>query len=251
MDYEGLKTIDKALNFIQKARIACQNRNTHLSKRDLVDETTLSAQKKIEELEEWLNDRVREIVKEHPAYEWFSKVKGIGGVNIGKVLGLIDIKRCNTISSLWRYAVGAPIGEEGKRRVEKREKFKELHYNITLKTMCWRLAMSLLRANGKYAEYYRKEKDKLMERFESQGIKIVPAEELPEENGKKVEKIEKGGFISLGHVNNMALRKMIKLFLSHLWLVWRKAEGLPVTEPYAIRFKGHTDFIAPEDMIDE
>jgi hypothetical protein len=48
----------------------------------------------------------------------------------------------------------------------------------------------------------------------------------------------------------MALRKMVKLFLACLWLEWRKAEGLPLTKPYAIEQLGHDSFISPEEMCD-
>jgi hypothetical protein len=37
-----------------------------------------------------------------------------------------------------------------------------------------------------------------------------------------------------GHINNMAIRFMVKMFLADLWVVWRQLEGLPVTEPYAV-----------------
>jgi len=41
---------------------------------------------------------MKEMVKEHPAYFWFSKVKGIGDLNIGKVIGLVNIERADNLS---------------------------------------------------------------------------------------------------------------------------------------------------------
>lgn len=41
-----------------------------------------------------------------------------------------------------------------------------------------------------------------------------------------------------GHIHKMAIRKMIKQFLQDLYNVWRKLEGLPVTEPYAVQKLG-------------
>lgn len=56
------------------------------------------------------------------------------------------------------------------------------------------------------------------------------------------------------HLDKMARRKVAQLFLSHLWLVWREYEGLPVTMPWILREgTGHTTFIEPprvEDLID-
>lgn len=39
-----------------------------------------------------------------------------------------------------------------------------------------------------------------------------------------------------------AVRRVIKLWLSHLWDTWRKFEGLPVTVPYANNHLGHDGF---------
>ena len=63
--------------------------------------------------------------------------------------------------------------------------------------------------------------------------------------------VEEEGTIWATHITKRAMRKMIKLFLSHLWLVWRAAEGLSVTSPYPIAVLGHKDFISPEEMIDK
>lgn len=49
---------------------------------------------------------------------------------------------------------------------------------------------------------------------------------------------------TLGHCEAAARRKAAKLFLSHLWQVWREAEGLPVGEPFVARAPGH-DIIDP------
>jgi hypothetical protein len=241
---ESLIAIDKALYFIQKARVACQVRESHLLRGKREDTSTTEVKKKILELENWLNYKLEEIIEIHPAHPWFSKVRGIGGINIGKVICLIEIEKCPTISSLWRYAIGAPIGGV----VEKRKKGEKLHYNQMLKTMCWRLGKSLIRANGKYADFYRSEKTKIIVRFQEKGSRVIPSAKLPQVKGKKV---EKDGKIALGHVDQMAMRKMIKLFLSHLWLVWRRAVDLPISEPYAFAHLGHDGYIAPEDMIED
>jgi len=48
-----------------------------------------------------------------------------------------------------------------------------------------------------------------------------------------------------GHIDAMARRKAVKLFLSHLWVKWRGIEGLPVTDPYVIEKLGHKTKIDP------
>lgn len=105
----------------------------------------------------------------------------------------------------------------------------------------------------KYAAYYLDQKARYTARAIREGREIVPAAKLPSikgEDGKR-RKVEGDTHLSEGHLHNMALRKMIKLFLAHLWMVWREAEGLPVSEPYVQEKLGHTHIIGPWDMVDE
>ncbi len=48
-----------------------------------------------------------------------------------------------------------------------------------------------------------------------------------------------------------ARQKAAKLFLSHLWVVWREAEGLPTTDPYVIaKGGGEHDYIDPWTFVE-
>lgn len=235
--------ISNALYFIQKARVSAQVRKSHLEKNEKKCELTEQILFKSKEFEEWLNAELREFVKKHPAHYWFSKVKGIGNLNIGKVISLVDIEKASMISKLWRFA-GFGCNEDG--TAERVRKGEKLHFNKTLKSMCWRLGKGLIRAKGAYYDYYIEQKNRTTKKLRDKGIKIVPSNKLPKEKGKHV---EKDGYFGLGHVDTMATRKMIKLFLSHLWLVWRKAEGLEVTKPYVHAIKGHSDFRSPDEFI--
>lgn len=122
---------------------------------------------------------------------------------------------------------------------------EKLNYNKELRTMCFRLGGSLIKAQGAYAKYYDQEKAKYLARYANQGIEIIPTLELPKDGGKFFEPV---GTISVGHVHMQAMRKMIKLFLSHLWQVWREAENLPLNKPYAHAKLGHVQMISPWDM---
>lgn len=244
--------IANALDFIQKARVSAQVRLTHLALNEEKCEITEEVLEKTHAVEEWLEDKVKTYVKAHPAYDWFSKVKGVGDLNIGKVVSLIRIKPdeddpekgwANNISSLWRFAGFGAINGKAERQV----KGQKLHYNKILKSMCWRLAKSLIRAKGAYYEFYKEQKARLTTRLVNDDFTIIPSLELPMENGKHV---EKDGYFGLGHLDMMAMRKMIKLFLSHLWLKWREAEGLEITMPYVHAIQGHSDFIPPDEFIE-
>jgi hypothetical protein len=114
--------------------------------------------------------------------------------------------------------VAQPKAEHGKKR----------SYDAYAKKTLWNLGQQWIKGGGAYGDFYRRMK-----------IKVV--EEKP--NWTK------------GRQNYWALRKAEKLFLSHLWLVWRKALDLPAPMPYAFSVLGHEeegyqdpyDFVEPED----
>ncbi len=230
---------------VEKLRIALQVRSTHLRKQKREDTETDKLLDVVRDVEEYVDNRVAQLLKEHPAYPWFSTVKGIGGENIGKVVGMIDIEKAPHVSSLWKYC-GMHVSENG--TAPKREAGKKLEYNSRLRSMCWRLGSSLLKAKGKFYLYYIHEKEKYTIRYTNEGRQIVPAEQLPKEKGKKV---ESSTFISEGHIHNMAMRKTIKMFLSMLWVSWRRAEGLPVSEPYPIAHQGHSHIRTPDEWMEK
>jgi len=235
--------VDATLS-IEKLRVQNQIRITHLHLKGRDDPETNDLHKRIVELEEYVDGRIAKLIVSHPAYPWFSRVKGIGKENIGKIVALVDIEKAGTISGLWKFCGYAVENGKSPRRVKGGG---PLTYNSQLRTMCWRLGSSLMRAQGVFYDYYVAQKDTYTQRFANNGTSVVPATKLPKVDGKKT---ETPAYISEGHVHNMALRKMIKLFLACLWLEWRKAEGLPVTKPYSIDILQHDSMIEPEDMTD-
>jgi len=50
---------------------------------------------------------------------------------------------------------------------------------------------------------------------------------------------------SKGHIHRMAKRYMGKVFMLHLWLIWRSIEGLPISGPWIIEHGGHIHFTQP------
>ena len=266
---KSLTTMVDAAVAVEKIRVASEVRQSHFALKGKQDIETDELHRRLKDIEDYVDGRVADLIQTHPAYPWFSRVRGVGGENIGKVIAPIDIERAKTISALWKFAGLAP-DEEGKamRRVKGGGK---LLYNSQLRSMCWRLASSLKRARGKFYEYYSKEKGKYTERFENQGYKILATPSgrwvcsncgaswgkqrdiTPCCDKQQIEKKlrqEPPGVIWVGHLDAMAVRKMIKLFLACLWLVWREAEGLPVSKPYAIDRLGHNSLIQPWEMVD-
>lgn len=230
---------------IEKIRVSTQVRNTHLKKNGRADPFCQEAHKKLAALEEWIDGEVASKLVAHPAFPWFNRVKGVGFENIGKVVGLIDITKASYVSSLWKYA-GFSV-EDGKAPKQKKGEVRE--FNLQLRSMCWRLGTSLMRAKGKYYDFYQEKKVADIAKIQQRGITILPQEEL--DRLKKKKNFDPTVYMSEGHVHGRALRKAIKLFLSHLWVVWREAEGLTIAKPYAHAELGHQHYIDPWDFAEQ
>lgn len=53
--------------------------------------------------------------------------------------------------------------------------------------------------------------------------------------GKVCEKCK----MSALHMENRVLRKLSKIFLAHVWTVWREKKGLPTRNPYVVDYLHH------------
>lgn len=249
---------------LEKLRVQEQVRRTHLEKQGRVDKYTDELLKRTKDLEDYVDDTVAVLVKQHPAYPWFSRIKGCGRENVAKVVGNIDVTKAPTASSVVKWCGYAP-GHD------KKVKGQQLEYNAQVRALCWRLATSLKRAKGKFYYYYKDEKEKYIKRFLDQGYKILPTPtgkwaclncgkswakkgdvDTCCENQVIATKLreEPKGVIWAGHLDAMAVRKMIKRFLVLLWAYWREAEGLPTRVPYPQEYLGHDHMVVPGDMCD-
>ena len=284
---------------MEKARIAASNRITHLAKRGRYDSDAEKVLKFVHAGELLTDYLLKKGLLEHPASEWFLRIRGLALQPLGKVLGQIEafgrwydvddpmipndgvqrepvthedgkvsvwvnaIERFPTRSALLKYAGFDPEND-------KPVKGKVLAYNATLKTMCWRLwKFGMLIPKGSYYDLYARQKDRLMLRYQHSGIKVLPTpagrfcaaclEEksvpattwtCPDCGEKLAKKLEPEGVIWLGHVDNQAARWALKMFLNHLWEVWRKNAGLAVRPSYAQEYLGHSHHIDPYEMCD-
>jgi len=119
-----------------------------------------------------------------------------------------------------------------------------LDYNPKLKSLVWRYSGQFVKQGKRdiYRPLYEefKEKYRLREDLKS---------EIDEKEGGQTKFGETKG---TAHIDNMAKRKMVKIFLGHLWSVWRELEGLPVSEPWIIGVGGHSKYIpAPGPTVEE
>lgn len=138
--------------------------------------------------------------------ELFACVRGLRGIGQRLAAGLlhpIQIERCGTPSSLWRYA-GFGVRKDG--RSDRLVKGEVAAYNAELRRTCSLIGLSLMRQDSPYRHLYNYAK----ERYVARGT-MVPV-----------------------HAHTAAQRYMIKRFLLHLWLTWRTMAGLPICRPYEV-----------------
>jgi hypothetical protein len=206
-------------------------------------------------------------MKDHPVYEWLKSQRGIADTFAIILMGYIDIEKTETASGLWRLCGLAVIGG----KAEKPKKGEKLAYNPHLKSRCYLLGESFLKANNThwraFYDDYKSRKQKeivtcmlckgegvytpsleaekkfskgktLAEVFAEPGdpplvLPIDPKQAKPKKCPRcNGEKVAPWGN-SDKHVHIAAMRYMVKQFLVVLYTKWRKYEGLAVRVPYA------------------
>jgi len=223
MNNELRTLVDLRDRTLQKTRIAFSNRISAIERgTDNGDQELLEKWLgKFEELESACDSDIFTMVKDYPIIEHLDALKGIGKLLAAKLVSMIDIEKADTVSALWRYAGYAVI--DGAR--EKPTKGEKLHYNARLKTTCYLIGSSFLKCSSPYRDIY--------------------------DTSKEFYEVNRSDWTKL-HRHNAAMRKMIKIFLAHLWEQWRKLNNLPVTQPYILLKPEHnhpykrSDFGWPE-----
>jgi hypothetical protein len=161
-------------------------------------------------------------LQDQPFYvAYLQHVKGIGPAIAGIIMSTIDIHQCKYPSSVHKYA-GYDVAFDGQGRSRRKEHLIQVDYinkdeepdvrdsitfNPWLKTKLRVTAESFLRCGSPYRVVYDNYKNRI--------------ENMPIHDEK-----------SDGHRHAMAMRYMIKIFLTDLYVAWRTFEGLPVSLPY-------------------
>ncbi len=199
-------------------------------------------------------DEMRKIMIKHgedvgPIWEWLTSIRGLkAGGEAAKLAAMIDdIGNFATISKLWRFAGWAVI--EG--NIDRCQKGVKSPYNRKLKSCVFLIVDGFIKHRTPvYRDYYDEQR--------ARESRLHPYPICTKCGGRGVQvgqnwKCSDCGQGATGqglkytpaHLNKRAIRKVAKLFLSHLWVKWREFEGLTVSEPYVQAVMGHTNIIPP------
>jgi len=274
---EYLKLVVRRMYDAQKLRIQSDLRMQRLIRDEIVleaeAEAMLGKAQKLEAATETEYERIiRDLIRDIPVYDqWLAGVRGVGVRLSGLCIGLIgDIGKFANVSKLWAYAGLHVIDGKAARRT----KGEKANWSDELKMTCWKISGSFVKCGGKYRTLlYEPYKQYLVVRElkngnviwkgsaaagdgeEMPGVEIKPGKYKPafvpkELLGTELVAPPKPEW-TLARVNNMAMRRMAKIFLAHLWHVWREIEGLPTAGPYAMDRLGHASYLDPWKMMED
>jgi hypothetical protein len=212
---------------VQVQRVALGNRLIAYAKLGYHAEIADKLFKEFEALEADIGKGVAKMLKSEPVYTlYLSHIMGVGPTTSAQVIAAIgDPGRFDTISALWAYA-GLDV-RDGK--ASKNTKGVTSNWNAGLRmTVVGRLVPSFVKQKGKQClgrDLYEQYKAFYTAR---DGATLTPL-----------------------HIENRAKRKVAKVFLSCLWVAWRRIKGLPVSKPFAMDKLNHTHLVTPEDWAGE
>jgi len=172
-----------------------------------------------------------------PVWDWLTSIKGLaaGSLAAQLVAQIDDISKSRTVSALWRFSGWAVI--DGK--AERNQKGVKSPFNRKLKGVCWNIADQFIKQQTPvYIDIYYAEKERLR-RIHPDTLCCQCSCKWSDCTERKSHKRQ----FNDGHIDNRARRKIIKIFLQHLWVVWREAEGLEVSAPYVQDVLGHTHIV--------
>lgn len=184
-----------------------------------------------------------------PVWQWATSIKGLGaGSQAAKILALIDdIEKFDSVAKLWRYSgyglyeyytddgkIVAPT--KGKEKQGTGEDSKIVQVAVEPKDG-WEVVTVRDRGVTGYVLPYNKKLKSALYIMADVFIKMQTpgytdlyyAEKIRQ---RKLHPEKEGKNFTDGHIHNRAMRKMIKEFTKDLWVQWRIAESLPITEAY-------------------
>ncbi|MFA5053820.1 MAG: hypothetical protein WC565_07165 [Parcubacteria group bacterium] len=226
-----LTTLYRAFKEVQRCRVGQSNRVWAKG-----EETATAVLDDLEKTERKIVKAIEKELKSYKVWDWLSQIKGIGVATGGGLVGLIakyGIENIRQVSSLW-HLFGLHV-VEGK--APRRTKGEEVSYVPEAKTLVLGVIADcfIKQRSPVYRDIYDQEKARQLE------IEYPEGELASKFLGYK----KSDTHLSLNHAHRRAIRKMMKIFVQHVWLAWRTCEGLETRPLYCHEYLGHEHFIEP------
>ena len=215
---------------LEKIRIQVGNRISALDRGDdSVDDPVLAEYRALHTTLEDFEKRFEKLMtteaETFPVYDaWLRHVKGIGPGLSAQLLAMLLPPLVDRGPSTWYKAGGLTPSEiDGQQRLPRpRAGGDKITYYPRLRRTLFLVATSFVRNGGYYRDQYDRHKTRL-------AAKHANDPNWPPHR-----------------LDATARWATVKLFLSHLWEEWLKAEGKSSDRrPYVIEVLGHTTYIAP------
>ena len=206
---------------------------------DEADAMIAEIQKPMKSEEGKLMRRATKVLPSLPIWTtWLELVEGCGECLAFQLIAHIQpIGDFPTASHLWAYA-GYKVDNKTGRAVVRKAGVQS-NWNDELKVLGYQLVECFIKQRAPYRELY----DSYKARKQAEHPEPVDSGRKNRKTGKPIMDYTKM------HLHKMAIRYCFKIFLSHLWEVWRELEGLPVRGPYVIEYMGHQKLMSPWEFV--
>jgi len=256
----GLRELSDAYSDLQRARLGMEARKlatlTPAGPADEVktlDDVALWSNLEAALLHEerGLGAKIAEAVAQHPVGPWITAVPGVGAPVAGAILGyILDARRFATISKLWRYC-GYGVFDG---RAERRKKGAKSHFVPTLKAALHVAGLGMIRNSAGYRSLYVSAEIRYIE--ERPGWIVCRTCGTTSDGCRNPSSHKRDGLNgsprgwNMARISQAARRRMLKVFLSNLWVVWHVVTNTPVPRrPYVHDVLGHDTYHGPEDYV--
>lgn len=255
----GLRELADAYSDVQRARLGMEARKLatltpEASGTKASDDLSLwsNVEAALLHEERLLGARIAEAVTQHPVGPWITAIPGVGSVVAGTIIGyIVDGRRFGTISKLWRYCGYGVI--DG--RAERRKKGAKSHFVPTLKAALHVAGLGMIRNSAGYRSLYVSAEIRYIK--ERPGWIVCRTCGTTADGCRNPSSHERDGRSgstrgwNIARVTQAARRRMVKVFLSNLWVVWHVTTDTPVPRrPYVHDVLGHDTYHGPEEFVD-
>jgi len=249
--YLELKRLVDIYDDLVDIRIRIENRL-----RAFPGETRAIYPEQLEKIETAVREEIMQLVQEVPIWKAFlSKWRGLGPCLAGALIAAIMVRFVerppqNELELQWALKTkgGATLVPELRGivafdnpsklhafcgldvrdgKAPKRQRGKPIDWNPKMRVLAWKIGEQFVKQGG----YYRKVYEEARAVYDARP-------DLQKGKGAKA------------HRHAMARRKMVKQFLTDLWIAWRQLEGLSIVSPYVIDKLHHKHYRAPPALGD-